>query len=579
MSKLFLIIFFAALIAACTFGSGDSQRVADNSPAWPYGAMVSAANPHAVEAAAEILAAGGHAVDAAIAAHAVLGLVEPQSSGLGGGAFMLVYDYASKKTTVYDGRETAPAGVTPELFIKDGNELGFIDAWQSGLSVGVPGTVAMYEAAHAAHGRHPWPQLYVAAIALADDGFAVSPRLNNLLERVKRVSLLDDHLNTREYFYPDGEALAVGFIRKNPAYAHTLRRVATEGAQVMYSGEIAAEIAAAARAEPLGGSMTIKDIEDYKVRVRDPVCGPFRQYTICSAPPPSSGVAQITIAALYDRLSTDISDNQDDAVQAFVDAQRLAYADRDYYIADPDFEAVPTTDLLAPEYLDQRALQRFAPGDTATHGDPGLVLRNQPLAAVYGLDTTDGAPGTSHVSVIDIYGNAVSLTASVEAPFGSSRWVGGFLLNNEMTDFARSPEQDGKLAANAAAPGKRPRSSMSPTLVFDADNQLHMVTGSPGGNSIVAYVAKSTLGVLAWDMSVQQAIDYPNIIARGDRVRVEVAEDAGKQIATMLTQRGYDVQERGGENSGLHTIVVRSEELEGGADPRREGIVRSFKAD
>lgn len=540
---------------------------------WPHGAMVSAANPYAVEAAAVILEAGGHAVDAAIAAHAVLGLVEPQSSGLGGGAFMLVYERATGAVTVYDGRETAPAGVTAELFIEDGEVLGFVPAWQSGLSVGVPGAVALYEAAHKAHGARPWPELFAAATELAQTGFVVSPRLNYLLRRVMRVSELDDNPATAAYFYPGGEPLAVGVVRDNPDYAQTLRQIAAEGAGAFYSGRLAKQIAAAARAKPRGGTLDEADLTGYRVRVSEPLCGAFRDYRICSAPPPSSGITQITIPALYDRLVAGASGFGDAALNAFVDAQRLAYADRDHYIADPAFAEVPVSGLYAPAYLDHRALQKFAPDATSTHGDPSEVLGGASYASRHGADKSQDFFGTTHLSVIDSQGNAVALTASIEAPFGSSRWVGGFLLNNEMTDFARDPRSDGKLAANAPAPGKRPRSSMSPTMVFDAAGDLYMVTGSPGGNSIVAYVAKTLLGVLAWDLSVQQAIDFPNIVARGDTVRVETAGAEGERIAALLREAGYEVQQSSGENSGLHLIVVHEEGLEGGADPRREGSV------
>ncbi|MCG8590719.1 MAG: gamma-glutamyltransferase, partial [Proteobacteria bacterium] len=457
-------------LVACTATAPGPVPAAEP---WRHGGMVSAANPYAVAAAAEILAAGGHAVDAAIAAHAVLGLVEPQSSGLGGGAFMLVYERASGEVRVYDGRETAPAGTTAELFLEDGAALGFVDAWQSGLSVGVPGTVALYAAAHQAHGRRPWAEVLQPAIALAEAGFVVSPRLHGLLKRVARVSQLDDHPESAAYFYPGGEALAVGARRKNPDYAETLRRVASEGVDAFYTGPLARAMAAAAQAPPRGGRLTAEDIGAYRVRVREPVCGDFLAYTLCSAPPPSSGLAQIAIAGLYERFTRgSTSDDEGERLRAFVDAQRLAYADRDHYVADPAFAAVPTAELIDPRYLDQRAGERFAPAAPATPGDPGRALRDAPLAEHFGRDSTHELAGTTHLSVIDVYGNGVALTASVEAPFGSARWVGGFLLNNQLTDFARDPRAEGPPPANVPAPGKRPRSSMSPTLVFDANRRL-----------------------------------------------------------------------------------------------------------
>lgn len=587
LREITLSILAAALLAACGSTTEPHAEPADavgsatqsSKPEWRHGAMVSAANPYAVDAAAKILSAGGHAVDAAIAAHAVLGLVEPQSSGLGGGAFLLVHDHGEERGLVYDGRETAPAGVTPDLFMEGGEVLGFVDAWQSGKAVGVPGVVAMYKVAHDAHGRLAWEDLFQPAIDLASEGFVVSPRLNSLLSRVARVSLLDDHPASAAYFYPDGEPLPVGFIRKNPEYAGTLQQIAEHGPKAMYEGSLAEAIVAAARMEPRAGMLGLEDLGSYKVIVREPICGEFRMYTICSAPPPSSGLAQIAIAGLYDRLMQQVEDPQPiDRTRAFVDAQRLAYADRDHYVADPAFVSVPTSEMVDPRYLDQRATQRSQPAAPPTHGDPGLVIHDRAVAHHWGADATEEARGTSHLSIVDSEGNAVSMTATVEAPFGSSRFVGGFLLNNEMTDFSRNPrDESGKLVANAPAPGKRPRSSMSPTLVFGPDNELVIATGSPGGNSIPAYVAKSILGVLAWDLSAADAIDFPNIIARGDSVRVEVATEQGKAFASDLTAAGYSVQEREGENSGIHMIVVRTDDLEGAADPRREGEVARLR--
>lgn len=280
------------------------------------------------------------------------------------------------------------------------------------------------------------------------------------------------------------------------------------------------------------------------------------------------------IAGIYDHLITD-STTTPDRIAALVDAQRLAYADRDHYFGDPKSVDIPLDELVNPIYIKHRATQRFAPADSPYPGDPGLVLNDEPVANLLGPDRTSEVSGTSHLSIIDNDGNAVAMTATIEAPFGSSRWAGGFLLNNEMTDFAREPAADGKPVANAIVPGRRPRSSMSPTMVFDAHDELLMVTGSPGGNSIPAYVAKSIIAVLDWGMSAQEAVDFPNIIARGDKVRVEISHEPGPEIATDLSNRGYRVQERDGENSGLHIIVVRPDELEGAADKRREGVVRT----
>jgi len=560
----------ALLLAACA--RDPAVAAAPDRPAWPHGGMVAAANPYAVEAGRRVLAAGGHAVDAAIAAHAVLGLVEPQSSGIGGGAFMLVYDAAEDAVIAYDGRETAPADATADMFVVDGEALGYLAAWQSGLSVGVPGMPALYADTHARHGRLPLAEVLAPAIELAREGFEVSPRLSGFLARIRQVSRLDDNPDTAAYFYPDGEPLPAGFLRRNPAYADTLERLAASGPASFYRGALAEDIFEAVRAEPHPGRLSLDDLAGYRTVRREAVCGTATDVRVCTMPPPSSGLAQVMILDLYDRFAAGLAAGDDTARwSAFVDAQRLAYADRDRYVGDPDFAAVPVADLIDPAYLRARAAERAAPGAAPKPGDPGAVLRNEPMLVRYAPDSTAPMPSTSHLSVIDGAGNAVSLTASVEAPFGSSRWAGGFLLNNQLTDFARDPGEPGAAAANIALPGKRPRSSMSPTLVFDADGGLRMVTGSPGGNSIVAYVAKSLVGVLRWGLSAQEAVDLPNVIARGLTVRVETGVDGGAAVAEGLTGLGYPVQEREGENSGLHVIVVRDDGLEGAADPRREG--------
>lgn len=573
-------------VAVSAFGLGACQQVVvpapvvdtppavEATPEWTKGAMVAAADPRAVEAGLEILRNGGNAVDAAIAVHTVLGLVEPQSSGIGGGAFMVVYERSSGHVTVYDGRETTPVAADENLFIENGEALGFLPAWQSGRATGVPGAVALYEAAHKDYGQAQWPDLFASAIDLAQDGFVVSPRLASLLanERLRSVVRLDDHPVSAAYFYPDGQPLAEGAVRDNPDYADVLSAIAQDGASVFYRGEIAEAIVAGVAEAPLPGAMTLDDIASYEVVTRQPLCGAWRAYTICSAPPPSSGgVTQTMIPNLYDRLLADGESDEDTKLQAFVDAQRLSYADRDHYVADADFVPVPAEELINPIYLDARAQQVFAPDETPMPGDPGAVLGLEPMIDMWGQDPTEHAPGTTHISIVDFDGNAVSMTATVEAAFGTSRMVKGFLLNNELTDFARDPVKNGRPVANAPAGGKRPRSSMSPTLIFDQDGDLVMVTGSPGGNSIVAYVSKTVLGVFDWGKSAQEAVALPNIIARGDRVLVEVDVETGPQAAESLRNKGYDVVEREGENSGLHVIVVRETGLEGGADPRREG--------
>lgn len=578
--KRFSFLLVVAFLFACSPADKSNDATVTNSevPAsgssdgWDKGGMATAANPHAVAAAIEMLEKGGHAVDAAIAAHTVLGLVEPQSSGLGGGGFMLVYERDNGELTFHEGREVAPAGATIDMFMRDGVVMDFFEAWQSGKAVGVPGIVALYRSAHEQHGRLPWTDVFAPAIKLATEGFEVSPRLANFLPMMATRSQLAKNPATAAYFFPDGEPLQVGHLLKNPEYASTLRRIAAEGIDAFYTGEIAAEIAQAAQAEPNGGTLTATDIANYEPVKRPVICGAFRDLNICTSSPPSSGGAQIMIAGLYDHLSADAATDAD-KVAAFVDAQRLAYADRDHYFGDPDEIDIPLDDLLNPEYIKHRATERFAPGAIPTPGDPGLLFGMDSAAAVWGDDTTAEAAGTTHLSIIDSEGNAVSMTATIEAPFGSSRWAAGFLLNNEMTDFAREVPTDGTRQANAITPGRRPRSSMSPSMIFDEDGELLMVTGSPGGNSIPAYVAKTMIGVLDWGMSAQEAVDHPNIVARGEMVRVEINVEPGQAIADDLKERGYQVQERDGENSGLHIIVVTADGLDGAADKRREGLV------
>ena len=584
---------FAFVIAACVRAPvsppAATAEVRTEAPealgdlSWTKGGMVAAADARAVEAGLRILREGGNAIDAAIAVHAVLGLVEPQSSGIGGGGFLVYYDRAADSLTVFDGRETAPAAATADLFIKDGEVMDFVPAWQSGRSVGVPGQVALYKSAHEAAGQADWATLFQPAIDLAEDGFEVSPRLAEALAspRLRGAVRLDDNPVTAAYFYPDGEPLPAGFLRTNPAYAATLAAIAEEGPAAFYSGSIAGDIVAAVVDGPDGGAMTLEDLRDYEVVVREAVCGELQTgYKICSAPPPSSGgVAQNLILGLYEYLMPAARLNADENLylKAFVDAQRLGYADRDHYVADADHVPVPTAELIDPAYIKARAKEAFAPDAKATPGDPGVVLGKAPLRPMWGEDPTEPGAGTTHISIIDLEGNAVSMTATVEAAFGSSRMAGGFLLNNELTDFAREPTKGGKPVANAPGPDKRPRSSMSPTIVFDEGGDLFMVTGSPGGNSIVAYVAKTLVGVLYWGKTAQEAAALPNVIARGDTVAVEVDVAGGPESAEALRELGYTVEERTGENSGLHLIVVRDRGLEGGADPRREGVATPIR--
>lgn len=561
----------SALLIACS-GSGKIADVAVTERSWEKGAMVTAANPHAVAAGTEMLRRGGHAVDAAIAAHAVLGLVEPQSSGIGGGAFMLVYQRDTDSLVFHDGRETAPAGVTADMFMRGDQVMGYIEAWQSGIAIGVPGAIALYEDTHKKYGKLPWAELFKPAITLATNGFEVSPRMAGFLPRIGEMGRLDEDPGSAAYFYPEGKPLQVGHLLKNPEYAATLGKIAKDGKEAFYSGQIASAMVAAARAEPNPGTLSLEDIANYRTVERSAVCGPFRDIRICGTTPPSSAAAQIMMMGMYEHLTTDLS-KRDEKIAAFVDAQRLAYADRDHFFGDPDAIDIPLEEMLSPAYLKHRAENPFAPGETPMHGDPAGFAGDKELLSLWSADTTAEVPGTSHLSIIDAQGNAVSMTATVEAPFGSSRWVAGFLLNNQMTDFAKEYLPGSEPQANAIAPGKRPRSSMSPTIVFDRQGELLMVTGSPGGNNIPAYVFKSLAAVFDWGMTPSQAVAFPNIIARGENVRVEVNVPPGQEIADDLKSRGYNVQQRNGENSGLHMILVTEKTLVGAADPRREGTV------
>ena len=562
------------LLSACSEPSQapePEQNLETSLPDWPHGAMVSAANPLAVDAGIKMLKLGGNAIDAAIATHLVLGLVEPQSSGLGGGAFLLHFDRAQHTTTFLDGRETAPASATPDLFMTDDGVMDRIDAWQSGKAVGTPGAVALYHAAHQRAGRLPWATLFQPALKLASDGFTVSPRLANYLPMMAQRSRLAVNVGAAEYFYPNGVALKAGHLLKNPEYAATLTAIAEDGPKAFYTGVIAEAIVAGAARAPNPGGLTLADLENYVVKERPVICGPYRAFKICTTSPPSSGAAQIMVMGLYDQLNP-TNASLETRLQSFVDAQRLAYADRDHFFGDPDEVNIPLETLLNPAYLKQRARDRFAPAAKPTPGD--LTAFDPGLAGIqWARDTTDEMAGTSHLSIIDFDGNAVAMTATVEGPFGTQRWAKGFVLNNEMTDFAKEVPADGRRLANAVAPNRRPRSSMSPTMVFDADDQLRLVTGSPGGNSIPAYVAKSLLGILDWGLSPQDAVNYPNIIARGETVRVEVGRELGPEVASTLEGFGYPVKRREGENSGLHVIEVTPAGLNGAADPRREGVV------
>jgi gamma-glutamyltranspeptidase/glutathione hydrolase len=532
-------------------------------------AGIAAANPMAVEAGLEILRAGGSAADAAVAVQAMLGLVEPQSSGLGGGAFLLYYDAAAERVTAFDGREAAPAAATAALFLDERAEpLAYRDAVLSGRSTGVPGVVAMLGTVQARHGALPWPALFEPARRAALDGFAVPQRLARFANSSVPQAAEPD---VRALFArPDGTPVEAGDRLKNPAYAATLAQIAAGGPRTLLEPPIADAIIRRAGTPPRPGALSRADLRAYQPRVGDPLCGPFRIYIICVPPPPSSGVALLQLLALLDR--TDIAERGPDDPQAwflFAEASRLMYADRDRYVADPAFVDVPVDGLLDPDYVTQRfALIGAVAGPAPPAGAPAPIQR--------GPDSTIEATGTSHFVVVDTAGNVASVTTTVESIFGSGRAVGGFMLNNQLTDFSFNPlTAAGEEAANAVAPGKRPRSSMAPVIVLDRDGRLVAALGSPGGTAILAYNAKTLVGLLAWELPLQQAIELPNLVARGDDYFGEVSKFS-PAIQAGLAERGISVKSGRGEESGLHGIVFAAAGgTVGAADPRREGVWRA----
>lgn len=529
--------------------------------------MVAAANPHAARAGIEILRAGGSALDAAVAVQMVLNLVEPQSSGIGGGAFALHWDAAARKISAYDGRETAPAAARPDRFLgPDGTPMGIGEAIASGRSVGVPGVLRMLELAHAKHGRLPWKRLFEPAIRLAEEGFAVSPRLHRL---IAADPLLRRNAAARAYFYlPGGDPLPVGERLRNPELAGVLRRVAHEGPDAFYRGDIARDIVAAVGSQPKPGDITEADLAAYRALEREAVCGSYRAHRVCGMPPPSSGgVAVLAILGLLERFDmAKVRPNSSQAVHLFSEAGRLAYADRDHYVGDPEFVRVPTAGLIDPGYLHHRAWL-VKPEKSMLRAVPGTPA-GAPRAL--GTDATVESSGTSHLSIIDGSGSAVTMTSSIESAFGSRIFVRGFLLNNELTDFSFLPEEGGRPVANRVEPGKRPRSAMAPTLVFAPRGELMMALGAAGGPAIINYTARVLIGVLDWKLSLQQAIAAPNMGSRNRATEIERGTPL-ESVAAALRALGHPV-EAVPMPSGLQGIQRTRRGLAAGADPRREGV-------
>lgn len=529
--------------------------------------MIVAANPLAASAGLEMLRAGGSAVDAAIATQLVLGLVEPQSSGLGGGAFLIHWDAAGKSLKTYDGRETAPAAAKPDRFLRDGQPVPFGEAMLSGQSVGVPGVVGMMALAHKQHGKLPWARLFEPAVQLAESGFAMSARLANLLagEKAENFAPL-----AREYFFDaDGRPREAGSILRNPAYAETLKYLAGRGAGAFYDSPVADAIIGTAAA--FKGDLALSDFAAYRAIERPAQCSTYREHTICGMGPPSSGATTIgQTLKLVEPLAA--IQGQDAAMtpaalHAIGEAEKLAYADRSRYLADPDFTAIPSG-LLDDGYLaDRRRLIDPARAMEKPKAGlpPGLSKKTQ------GADATQENAGTSHLSVVDDAGNAVAMTTSIEAAFGSHLWVGGFLLNNTMTDFSFRPvDLEGNKIANAIEPGKRPRSSMAPTMVFDKNGELEAVTGTPGGPKIILIVVKTLVAMLDWGMDAEAAAAVANFGSEGGPFQLESGPKSAA-AAEELKRLGHTIVPDA-MASGVHTIVRRNGHLEGGADPRREGI-------
>ncbi len=563
--------------------------------------MVAAAHPLAARAGIDILRAGGSAVDAAVAVQAMLTLVEPQSSGIGGGLFMLIAD--GQRVRALDGRETAPAAATPELFIgADGQPLAFADAVAGGRSVGTPGTLRALEAAHREHGRLPWAQLFEPAIRQARDGFPVGPRLASLLREGSARTLARDPQAAALYFHPDGRPLAAGETLRNPALADTLARVAAEGAQAMHTGPVAEDIVRAVRSHPSRpGLLGADDLASYRAVWREPVCTDYRRYRVCGMPPPSSGgiaLAQMLgmLEAIDRRGGVPLSalgpvpapfglEPSPQGVHRLSEVGRLAFADRARYVADADFVSLPggsPAALIAPTYLAQRAaLVGERSLGRAEAGDP-LGQR-----VAWADDAQLASSGTSQVSIVDAYGQAVSMTTTIESAFGARMVVRGFVLNNQLTDFSFRPSESGRPVANRVEPGKRPRSTMAPTLVFERDpagpqgrGALVLVAGSPGGSAILPYVLKLVVGSLDWGLDAQRVIDLPNFGSRNGPTELEAGRSTpalaqalraqGHEVAVIVQTSGAQVIGRVAPDSAAARTGQR---WFGGADPRREGRV------
>ena len=558
-----LLIFAAAAHAETERAPEGATGVTPKPPVYAKRFMAVTANPEATRAAYDVLKSGGSAADAAVAAQLILNLVEPQSSGIGGGGFILYWDNKAKRLYAYDGRETAPAAAKPDAFMRDGKPMKFLDAVRSGNSVGVPGAVALLELVHKRHGKQPWKELFRPAQRLAEQGFPVSPRLHQL---VADTPTLKERAETRLYFFGGGDTpLPVGHVLKNAAFQAAITGIAERGAPAFYRGPVAEAIVATVN--DAGGTLALADLAAYKVEEREPVCALYIGFRVCSMGPPSSGgIAVLQILAILERFPNELVAAEDErSAHLFIEASRLAFADRNLYVADPAFVRVPVKGLIDRDYLAGRAKLIDQRRALATV-EAGTPPENK---GEFAPDSGDESPGTSHLSIVDSEGSALSFTTTIENGFGAQMMAGGFLLNNQLTDFSFVPERDGKPIANRVEPGKRPRSSMAPVMVFDKDGRLVLVVGSPGGARIIGYVARTVMRVLDEGTDIATAVAKPHIVTTGTAAEFEQGT-AAAELAERLERLGHKVVVHE-LNSGLHGIQITDDRLIGGADPRREG--------
>lgn len=536
--------------------------------------MVVTANPHATKAAYKILKDGGSAIDAAVAAQLVLGLTEPQSSGLGGGGFALYYDKQKNTFTSWDGRETAPLAAGPDLFLnEDGTPMSFRDSYMGGRAVGVPGTPKLLREMHYRYGKKHWSTLFDDAIDLAANGFEVSPRLAKIIEM--DFHNLVKHEVAGKYFTDDfGKPLKAGHILKNPEYAKTLLGFKRFGDAFFYESfsepNIIGDIVNTVQSAPKNpGLLIAKDIESYEVIEGNPICGKYRGYKICGMGEPSSGPLTILQSlAILQYFNVDHEEHLNTAtIYRIIESMRLAFADRNAYIADPEFRDTPGEKLLAPEYIKRRA-RLIIPPNIIPYAPEGK-LKDFPRNFERGTGPEE--QGTTHISIVDIYGNILSMTSSIEQAFGSHLMVGGFFLNNELTDFSFTPTKHGYPVLNSVEGGKRPRSSMSPLIVFDKENMPFLVIGSAGGSRIIGYVLKKLVALIDWQTTLKEAMSMPHVLTRFQSPIIELEPEL-KHIAPSLEAMGYDVRVTP-MNSGLTAIIFKNDRLYGAADPRREGTV------